>query len=219
MTERITDEPMMPLTTNVSGVCLCGQTLSKTFFSSAPGAYRPPRRDDSPDDPYAIRCAWCGRLWQVQSGAPLSDVTARQTKAPDDAYYQPTVRRYSSHLVIGSNGEEDDILYLGDGCTTPLADLIEGDIEVLGAYLSIRYYTASHPFSAEEPVEAFLVSLSGRGEAEYMMRYSEITGYLWTDEKLAVGGHDLLAELKGAAGQWVWLEITYAKTAQKEPQP
>src|SRR5437868_3327415 len=41
--------------------------------------------------------------------------------------------------------------------------------------------------------------------------YSEITGYLWTDENLMVGGHDLLDELRSHKGSFVHLEIAYSK--------
>jgi hypothetical protein len=37
-------------------------------------------------------------------------------------------------------------------------------------------------------------------------RYSETTGYLWTDEKLQVGGHDLIEELSGSAGKFLIFE-------------
>ena len=37
--------------------------------------------------------------------------------------------------------------------------------------------------------------------------YSEYTGYLWTDEEVLIGGHDLIEELRGCEGKWLLLEI------------
>ena len=39
--------------------------------------------------------------------------------------------------------------------------------------------------------------------------YSDYTGYLWTDENLKIGGHDLLDELKEDCGKWLFLTIEY----------
>jgi hypothetical protein len=49
----------------------------------------------------------------------------------------------------------------------------------------------------------------GLGEADVGHRYSEITGYLWTDEEIMVGGHDLIEELHDHLGKFCHLEITY----------
>jgi hypothetical protein len=110
-------------------------------------------------------------------------------------------------------GEGHKTLWLDD---EPLADLIHKDMEQYGAYLSIRYYVSVTPLTdATEPVAALMCSLYGDGDAEYDVRYSEITGYLWTDEWLRVGGHDLLAELTSADQRWLWLEIRYSNTGKE----
>ena len=54
-----------------------------------------------------------------------------------------------------------------------------------------------------------MLKFIGGIEADFNPRYSEITGYLWTDEELNVGGHDLMAELKSNVGKWLILEIVY----------
>jgi hypothetical protein len=50
----------------------------------------------------------------------------------------------------------------------------------------------------------------GEGDATFGARYSEDTGYLWTDEELNVGGHDLLGELESHEGRYCLLEIRYS---------
>ena len=41
------------------------------------------------------------------------------------------------------------------------------------------------------------------------MAYSEITGYLWTDEVVKIGGHDLLKEFETHLGKYLYMEIEY----------
>ena len=155
-----------------------------------------------------VRCDWCGRMWRIDlPGAPVLIRTADA----DPVLLAPTTQVYDGQLALGSNGEEEDILYFADDMDTPLAEIIADAISAHGNYLSVRYYVADTPLGEEEPTEAFFDGLYGLGSAEYWIRYSEITGYLWTDESVVVGGHDILAELKAAAGKWLWMEIVYNK--------
>ena len=111
-----------------------------------------------------------------------------------------------------------DILYLDDvkvpGHGDPLADVIREDVDELGGYLSVRYWTAEIPRSDDDMITGTLRELDGEGDVEYCHRYSEITGYLWTDEDIKIGGHDLLAELRAQVGRYCLLEIGYSKEAR-----
>jgi len=51
--------------------------------------------------------------------------------------------------------------------------------------------------------------LYGEGEAEYEDVYTEWTGYLWTNESIHVGGHNLLREINSHLGRYLWMEIDY----------
>lgn len=94
----------------------------------------------------------------------------------------------------------------------PLAETIGDDLERHGRYASVRYWTADAPMGDEEIAEgAIRAMLGGEADAQYSPRYSDVTGYLWTDEDITVGGHDLLEELKSQAGRYCLLEIGYAK--------
>lgn len=42
---------------------------------------------------------------------------------------------------------------------------------------------------------------------EYYHRYSDYTGYLWTEEEFKCGGHDLLKILEGNMGKYIHIEI------------
>lgn len=119
---------------------------------------------------------------------------------------------YRGTLGHYDNGEDDEILGVADArgdVQEPLAECIKDDIEAYGPYLSVRYFIADQPMSREALTDAWVKTVCGLGEADYAMRYSEITGYLWTDEAIRVGGHDLLEELQGHLGQWLDLEIDY----------
>lgn len=127
-----------------------------------------------------------------------------------------TTQVYRGWLTWAPHGEADDILYVckqrGRVHEDPFAEIIIGDIEQYGHYLSVRYHITDTERSAEELMTATALLAIGIGEAEFQHNYSEITGYLWTDELLQVGGHNLLEELASHLGSFAHIEITYSKT-------
>lgn len=122
-------------------------------------------------------------------------------------------RLYSGQITLMFTFEQDDPLALVADKNSPpgrfLAEEISEDIEELGQYLTVRYWVSDEFIPVEQIQEAFLNTLYGVGSAEYELHYSEITGYLWTDEELKVGGHDLLAELSSNLGKWLHMEIEF----------
>jgi aldehyde:ferredoxin oxidoreductase len=70
--------------------------------------------------------------------------------------------------------------------------------------VSICYYVSDMPMEPEH-----LKSLFGDVRTKYNVVYSECTGYLWTDEDLKVGGHDLLSELESFAGKYLHMQVIY----------
>lgn len=93
----------------------------------------------------------------------------------------------------------------------PLAEQIKNLMEEHGDFLSVNYYVAPERFTPEE-VTGFVARLMvGEGYANVGHAYSEVTGYLWTDEEIKVGGHDLIAELTTHKGKFVQLEIGFSK--------
>lgn len=125
--------------------------------------------------------------------------------------------RYRGTLAVRDHGESMDVLFLdesvNDSWEDPLAERISDDLERHGRYASVRYWTADAPMGDDEINEAAVRSMLGEAEARYRVAYSDVTGYLWTDEDINVGGHDLLEELKGQAGRYLLLEIGYATDA------
>lgn len=109
---------------------------------------------------------------------------------------------------------EGDLLRL-DTSNHALSEEITDDIEEYGNFLSVRYFVTDQPVDIESAVVNWQHELLGTGEAEYDVFYSDITGYLWTDEKICVGGHDLLAELYSFCGKYLIMEIEYSGSPDK----
>lgn len=120
---------------------------------------------------------------------------------------------YKGLLEAKINFEGDEILGLtGRKSYFSLADMISQDIYKYGKYLSVRYFVSNKALSIIGLQEEFIKILHGTGDADYEIVYTETTGYLWTSEKIKIGGHDLLNELLSAIGKYLYLEITYNKT-------
>ncbi len=82
-------------------------------------------------------------------------------------------------------------------------------------YLRARYFISNTPKTFQEAEFNQISALVGDYEADYTANYSDLTGYLWTDETLQIGGHNLIEELRGHAGKYLCLELTFAKTLQE----
>jgi hypothetical protein len=83
-----------------------------------------------------------------------------------------------------------------------LADMITQDWKT-GDKVSLRYYVADKPLTADQATEALLAKLYGGDlEAQYVLdAYSEYTILEW-EEGLKIGGHDLVSELGTHAGKY-----------------
>lgn len=123
---------------------------------------------------------------------------------------------YQGLLCLHGYGEADNILFLSS-LEKPLAEELEWDIKK--KTITVRYWITDKQCSRDEAQEAFMKRVFGMAECDFESHYSEITGYLWTDEDLKVGGHDLLAELKSHIGKWLILEIDIHQTDERPPTP
>lgn len=111
-------------------------------------------------------------------------------------------------IELKDNGEGHKALKVGGDV---LAERVKELIAKHGSKLvSVRYYTSDKIIhSIGEASEEFLKRVMGFSNAYYCMNYSEVTGYLWTDENFKVGGHDLIEELSTQAGKYLLLEISF----------
>lgn len=115
---------------------------------------------------------------------------------------------YYGFLKERPHRENDDALFIGEDL---LAEKIQEDIENFGKYLTVCYWISDKERSKAEINERFTALIFGESNAEYRDHYSDITGYLWTDEECNVGGHDLIEELKHNLGKYCILEVEFSK--------
>lgn len=125
------------------------------------------------------------------------------------------MKTYEGLLCLHSYGEADDILFLSSA-SNPLAEELEW---MHRKNVTVRYWVTGKPCSKEEASAEFLKTCMGAADVDFGSRYSELTGYLWTDEELCVGGHDLIAELKSNVGKWLILEVEVTPNAALTRRP
>jgi hypothetical protein len=127
-------------------------------------------------------------------------------------------RTYRGQLVRVDNGD-DEVVGLRDehGAESILAKTVSEDFDVLGHYLTVRYFISDVPLTPDQVNEERVKIAIGEGDVGYGKAYSEITGYLWTDEDLKVGGHDLIDELYAHIGKYLHMEIGFSTTPSVQP--
>lgn len=76
-----------------------------------------------------------------------------------------------------------------------------------GRYASIQMLTGDTPIDIDHIDETKIVSMMGEVESQYYHRYSDLTGYLWTDEAFKCGGHDIPKILHSHMGEYIHMEI------------
>lgn len=110
---------------------------------------------------------------------------------------------FKGYIEKSSYGENDDAFFLGN---KPVA-LQFYDENLRNKKLSVSYYICDKEKTLEEAKENFVKTLMGFGDADYGDCFSDITGYLWTDETLKIGGHNLLDELESYIGKYCILIV------------
>ena len=111
---------------------------------------------------------------------------------------------YKGFIQEKCKNGRDDALFIGN-MKYPLAKEFENKIQ--GKQVSVRYWISNTKKTKEKIQESVFKKLIGVVSADYSDIYSEFTGYLMTDEKLNIGGHNLLGELLSYNGKFVYLEI------------
>ena len=110
---------------------------------------------------------------------------------------------------ICESQNEPDAIYLVGGNFPSDEWLIEDLVdEMAGHECSVNYWVCDEQCSPNEAQEAFLKKVMGATDGRFSINWSEITGYLWTDEELNVGGHDLAQEIRSNIRKWLILEVT-----------
>lgn len=89
----------------------------------------------------------------------------------------------------------------------PLTKEMEDRCDWLDSYASIQMLTGNTPIDVDHIDETKIVSMMGLIESEYYHRYSDYTGYLWTEEGFKCGGHDIPKILYSHMGEYIHMEI------------
>ncbi len=101
-----------------------------------------------------------------------------------------------------------------NGHSVYLAEAVEEFIdhlrELRGRYAGSERVTVGWHTSSEEKthgeLEMNLISTAlGAVNVDFSHRYSDLTGYLWTDEKIRIGGRDIMEEMHLEAGHYLYL--------------
>lgn len=99
--------------------------------------------------------------------------------------------------------ERKDFYNGGDNLV--FAEFFEENLE--NKQVSISYFIAEEETPREELEEQYLKKITGLVEASIYPVYSDVTGYLWTNEECKVGGHDLYEELQSYEGKYIDMAI------------
>ena len=106
----------------------------------------------------------------------------------------------------------DGVLFLNNAtdpdATNPLVERFGEAIGEKRRQVSVRYFISTEPLTEEQRTDAEVHIAIGEGYAKFFSHYSELTGYLWTDQEITVGGHDLDKEIGAHDGKWCRLELT-----------
>ena len=86
-----------------------------------------------------------------------------------------------------------------------LADWLQG--VCYNKFVTIDYVVNDTFLKPEDMNRSIIEHLYGKATISYGHCYSDITGYLWTDEECTLGGHDIIEELRTHMGS-KWSEHT-----------
>lgn len=130
-------------------------------------------------------------------------------------------------ILCKTSGAEEQNL-LGLLLTAPADQLAASQWEVVvlaeatyqgmwrrGCWASVSYYIADKVMNEDELQEIHLRVLLGDTQVGYGAHYSDLTGYLWTDEDFVVGGHDLIKEWRGLLGKFLYMKAEFHSEVPK----
>lgn len=122
---------------------------------------------------------------------------------------------YQGKITLRDLGEADDILFVEtlpspDFGDDPFVEIFQDDLKKYGSTVSVQYYISGEPRTIKELTENAVSILAGAADARYEDHWSDLTGYLWTDQDLSVGGHDLWKELASYKGRYLYMIVDFA---------
>jgi hypothetical protein len=117
----------------------------------------------------------------------------------------------SSYEHLGSSHEEsvnitvlglknnNEIIILAESLNDKLGQ-IKRKCQKKGISAQISYHVSNKKMTELELLDNKLKVIYGSPEADYGHHFSDLTGYLWTDEILVVNNHDIIEEIYNIIG-------------------
>lgn len=86
-----------------------------------------------------------------------------------------------------------------DGIEVYLVEAIRQMQAITGQVVSASWHISSEPKLYSELEGNMVKTAMGALQTEFHHAHSDLTGYLWTEESITVGGHDILEEISQVA--------------------
>lgn len=122
-----------------------------------------------------------------------------------------TVGLYTTTKAMMLNGDIEEIIADSFPFSKKMNELLGYD-----AIISVQMLTGTTPIDMNHINETLIVSMEGEVSHKYYHCYSELTGYLWTEEECKCGGHDLINILKSHFGEYMYMKIDVYKKKRRE---
>lgn len=103
-----------------------------------------------------------------------------------------------THPYTTDAPDSEDVLYL-TSIDEPLAEYLRNNFA--NKCVSVSYWIGDSEYNIVKDY------INGNLSAKFGAVYSEVTGFLWMDEEVCVGGHNLIDEFKSYIGQWMILIV------------
>jgi len=105
------------------------------------------------------------------------------------------------------DAESESIIYISDVPDEPLLERIQSIKGIYEKKVSFRWWTSTEEASVDKVKEEFIKKVLGFASVSFGAVYSDLTGFLWFNNDMKIGGHDVAAEIASETGRWIVLEI------------
>ncbi len=113
---------------------------------------------------------------------------------------------FRGQIILGLTSEGYSPLSLLDVDTFKVGEPFASEFPK-NSNVSIWYLISDKPIPEKEINMELVKYQNGISDSDYGAHYSDMTGYLWTDEEAKVGGHDLIRELQSNLGKFLHMEV------------
>ena len=98
-------------------------------------------------------------------------------------------------VVLGLKQEDGKIIVLAEELNNLLASLEYNCKRSEGISASITYHVTNVALNEDELILSMMKTMEGEPKSKYGHAFSDLTGYLWTDEKFIINNHNVIDEI------------------------